>query len=148
MRGRDLVVWSEGQWEASKKIALEGTNRHTDTGVGENHVILLERMKGKRNCIVAHILCLSGLQCAYLFLAIASSPLNITTYGRQFKIIINRTNKCIKQIYSILSLLAIYWNHLLRQSCLNIKKKIIQSYKRKQCGTNIRRFEYIWIYLD
>ena len=30
MRGRDLVMWPEGQWEASKKTALEGANRHTD----------------------------------------------------------------------------------------------------------------------
>ena len=34
MRGRDLVMWSDDQWEASKKIAWEGdkqTDRQTDT---------------------------------------------------------------------------------------------------------------------
>ena len=30
MRGRDLVMWPEGQWEALKKIAWEG-DKHTDT---------------------------------------------------------------------------------------------------------------------
>ena len=33
MRGRDLVMWPEGQWETSKKIAWEGdiqTYIHTD----------------------------------------------------------------------------------------------------------------------
>ena len=30
MRGRDLVMWSEGQWEASKKTSLDGTDRQTD----------------------------------------------------------------------------------------------------------------------
>ena len=30
MRGRDLVMWSEDQWEASKKITWKGDIRHTD----------------------------------------------------------------------------------------------------------------------
>ena len=30
MRGRDLVLWSEGQWEASKKTAHNGADRQTD----------------------------------------------------------------------------------------------------------------------
>ena len=34
IRGWDLIMWTEGQWEASKKIAWEGdirqTNKHTD----------------------------------------------------------------------------------------------------------------------
>ena len=33
MRGLKLIMWSEGQWEASKKIPWEGdtqTHRHTD----------------------------------------------------------------------------------------------------------------------
>ena len=43
MRGRDLVMWSEGQWEASKKTAWEGdkhTNKHTDKRTSR----LLERI--------------------------------------------------------------------------------------------------------
>ena len=30
MRGRDLVMWSEGQWDASKKNALDGADISTD----------------------------------------------------------------------------------------------------------------------
>ena len=30
MRGRDLVMWSEGQWEASTKTAPDGADRQTD----------------------------------------------------------------------------------------------------------------------
>ena len=28
--GRDLIMWPENQWEASKKITLKGTNRYID----------------------------------------------------------------------------------------------------------------------
>ena len=30
MRGRDLFMWSEGQWEASKKTGPDGANTQTE----------------------------------------------------------------------------------------------------------------------
>ena len=40
MRGLELIMWSQGQWEASEKTAPDGTNRQT-SGHGESPLATL-----------------------------------------------------------------------------------------------------------
>ena len=59
MRGQDLIMWSEGQWEASKKTALDGADGHGDSmtnsvqwgQVGENCIRWRGQKSGHRDCM-------------------------------------------------------------------------------------------------